>query len=1099
VATVLFADLAESTSLGERLDIEPLAQVMGAFHRAVREAVERCEGSAESVGDGVVAIFGAPVAVENHQGRALEAADAILDSIDRLNRRLAPSLGAELGVRIGVNTGDVLVDYAGDTGVGGMASDVFNVAARLEQAAGVGEVVVSERTLAAVHDRAAVDLGDLPIAGREHPVRAFRVQRAGSVESDGYSRPRLVGRQVELDSLRAVLDSVLNTGQSRCYTIVGEAGIGKSALFDAFIARVSSDTPMPIAESGCRAFGKPGAFAPIADLLESALGEHPTRQGIAELLAGEPEQHVETLVRAFGLGDGELEPGSSPGGAARDLAAAWRTVVSRLTADEPWLFAIEDIHWMEPEALELLRGMATATGEGALILVTVRPGLITEESWPLAGEMHDLVRLGPLDEAGTTAVANSVDPGVEEAPGVAAALHRMADGNPFFTVELTRSLSELGRPDRITSKDLRDLGVPDSVQSVIAGRIDRLDPQAKRVLQVASMVGREFFATPIAAVLDLEPVTLKSALKRLTLRGMVEATRDPVMPYRFVHALTRDVAYASIPRRDLHGLHETVADWLESHNDVVPGDTSAMIAFHLGQAFAAVDADWNATTEHISSVKRRWVMWTIRAARRAIAATAFTEAKRLARRAGDNACDDEQKVNALECLGNAHFFSYEGDDAWDVLTQAADLASEAGVRRLSDVATLYIRALASTVRWAGGVRHPPVPRELRERITRAGELLEPGDSVERVQLLTVVGFWPFATVGHPDTSLISEVEARTAALEAADMARRLGRVDLESAALDGLGSTHVFKGDYLAADEVTRRRRDLYRSLTDPWERGDLCAVASWVAFERARYDESIAWATRGIDIAGSDYPSVALHCRTWRGLARLRSGDWYGVLDDLAAVETSVVGGVAPYTTPLIAAAALVHHLRGDDSECNRLLEVLVPTDEREGPELSRWAEFIAPIVARRGDPDTAFEMIDCTAHRRASRQGQLLIARCHVLIEARRWRRFDDFAAYCRQHVAQHGVEALLPAMRVAEGSCWFDAGSLDEALEVFQEARAAADRLSDPWWTGMADLGLAETCARLSRTELAHHHRTRAIDVFTRLGSIRELDRAIAIPVG
>ena len=293
VATVLFADLAESTSLGERLDIEPLAQVMGAFHRAVREAVERCEGSAESVGDGVVAIFGAPVAVENHQGRALEAADAILDSIDRLNRRLAPSLGAELGVRIGVNTGDVLVDYAGDTGVGGMASDVFNVAARLEQAADVGEIVVSERTLAAVHDRAAVDLGDLPIAGRVHPVRAFRVQRAGSVASDRVSKPRLVGRQVEMESLRAALDSVLSTGRSRCCTIVGEAGIGKSALFDAFIDQVSSDTPMPIAQSGCRAFGKPGAFAPIADLLESALGEPPTRHGIAELLSGEPEQHVE--------------------------------------------------------------------------------------------------------------------------------------------------------------------------------------------------------------------------------------------------------------------------------------------------------------------------------------------------------------------------------------------------------------------------------------------------------------------------------------------------------------------------------------------------------------------------------------------------------------------------------------------------------------------------------------------------------------------------------------------------------------------------------------------------------------------------------------
>ena len=1098
VATVLFADLAESTSLGERLDIEPLAQVMGAFHRAVRQAVEQREGVAEFVGDGVVAIFGAPVAVENHQGRALEAADAILDAIDALNRRLAPSLGAQLGVRIGVNTGDVLVDFTGDTGVGGMASDVFNVAARLERAARVGEIVVSERTLAAIRDRAVVDLGELSIAGREHPVRAFRVERAGSAGARGAAAVRLVGREREMAALHSALEEMLNTGESQTCVLVGEAGIGKSAVFEAFVEEVKCETPMPIARSDCRAFGSPGSLAPIVALLESALGEPPTRHRIAELLSGESAHHIDVLARAFGIRDGEPDFGSAPGRAAHDLAAAWKAVVGSLTADEPWLFAIEDVHWMEPEAVELVKVIGEARGAGVMVVATARPGQLTE-SWPEDATSIRMVPLGPLDEAGTRSVASSVNPGVEDARGTVSALHRMTEGNPFFVVELTRSLSELGSPSRISSQDLEDLGVPDSVQSVLADRIDRLDPQAKRVLQVASMVGREFFAAPIASVLDLEPATLESALERLRMRGMVESTRDPMMPLRFVHALTRDVAYGSIPRRDLHGLHETVAEWLESHADVVAGDPSAMIAFHLGQAYAAIAADWEATPAHADNVRRRWVSWSIKASRRAIAATAFTEAKRLAQLAVENACDDEQKVSALECLGNAHFYSYEGDEAWRVLTRAADLAAETGVRRLSDVATLYIRALASTVRWAGGVRHPPIPRELRDRISTAGEMLQPGDSVERVQLLTVVGFWPFATVGHPDTELITEVEARTAALEAADMARRLDRVDLESAALDGLGSTHIFRGDYRAADEVTRRRCDLYESLTDPWERGDLCAVASWVAFQRGRYDESIVWATRGVDIAGNDYPSVALHCRPWRGLARFRSGDWFGVLEDLSAVEAEAIGGVAPYTTPLVAAAAFVHHLRGNDPETDRLLRALIPSDEPEGPELSRWAEFVAPIVARRGDPDTAFEMIDCTAHRRASRHGQLLIARCQVVIEARRWSRLDEFASYCRRQAAEHGVEALLPAVGVAEASCSLDSGTAETALEQFEASRDLADRLGDPWWTGMADLGLAETSARLGLGEQAVRHRSRAIETFTKLGSIRELDRATAVTTG
>jgi tetratricopeptide (TPR) repeat protein len=613
------------------------------------------------------------------------------------------------------------------------------------------------------------------------------------------------------------------------------------------------------------------------------------------------------------------------------------------------------------------------------------------------------------------------------------------------------------------------------------------------------MIGREFLPAPIAAVLAIEPVTLDAVLDRLVTRRMIERVAGQSMPFRFVHALTRDVAYGSIPRRDLHGLHETVADWLEAHADTVSGDTAATIAFHLGQACASLESDWETTSDHVAEVKRRWVDWMIRAARRAIAATAFTEAKRLARMAIENALNDEQRVGALECLGNAHFYSYEGDDAWEILNRAADLAAEAGVRRVTDVATLYIRALASTVRWAGGLRHPPIPHELRHRIELAGEMLEPGDSVERVQLLTIVGFWPYATVGHRDTGLISEVEARTAALEAADMARRLGRVDLESAALDGLGSTHIFRGDYLAADETTRRRCDLFDSLTDPWEKGDLCAVAGWVAFERGRYDEAIEWTTRGIEVAGNDYPSVALHCKNWRGLARFRSGDWDGVLDELAAVEATVPrGGAAPpYTTPLYAAAALVLHLRGEEDECERLLRLLAPADEVEGPPLSRWAEFVAPVVARRGDPSTAFKLIDCTAHRRASRQGQLLIARCQVIIESERFGRLEEFIDECRRQVFEHGVEALLASTLSTEAFGALAAGKCEQAFELFGRAREKAAQLGDPWWTGMADIGLAETALRLERVGAARLHRSDAIDAFSRLGSVRELHRAGMVP--
>jgi class 3 adenylate cyclase len=1096
VATVLFADLAESTSLGERLDIEPLAQVMGAFHRSVRDAVERCEGSAEFVGDGVVAIFGAPMAIENHQGRALEAADLILESIERLNRRLGTRLGTLLGVRIGINTGDVLVDLAAELGVGAMASDAFNVAARLEQAARIGEVVASERTLVAVHDRALVDLGSLEITGRAQPISAFVVGRAGSAEPD--RRPTLVDRASEMETLTSLLDDLLNTGVSRIVTIIGEAGIGKSALLDAFIGHVTQETSMPIAQGVCHAFGKHGPLAPVAGLLESALQEAPDREGLSVLLGSGSDRQVDAIVRALGSEGGDAEPVSAPGQAALELTSAWRSVVTALTADEPWLFVVEDIHWAEPETLELLRTMVDAPGEGALVVVTARTELV--DTWPRDSDVTSSITLESLDPAGTQALAASMDPEVGRAPDVAQALHRLTEGNPFFTVELMRSLSERASPDALIPQDLQNLAVPDTVQGVLADRIDRLDPPTKRVLQVASLIGREFFVAPIAAVLDLQSNTIEAGIGELTHRGLVEASAERDCPYRFVHALTRDVAYGSIPRRDLHGLHEAVADWLEAHPLDFQGDTAATIAFHLGQACSSLGADWETTSDHVETVERRWVDWTIRAARRAITATAITEAKRLARIAVFNAVDDVQRVDALECLGNAHFFNYEGDDAWRILTEAADLAADSGVRQPTDVAMLYTRALASTVRWAGGVRHPPIPRELKKGIQTATALLDAGDSVERVQLLTVVGFWPYATVGHRDSGLIGEVEARTAALEAADMARRLGRVDLESAALDGLGSTHIFRGDYLAADDVTQRRCDLLDALSDPWERGDLCAVAAWVAFERGRYREAIDWATRGIDDAGDDYPSVALHCRNWRGLARFRSGDWQGVLEELAVIEAASQPGAAPvpYATPLVAAAALVHHLRGGEDECDRLLGLLAPLDETEGPPLSRWAEFVAPIFARRGDASTAFKLIDCTAHRRASRLGQLQIARCQVMIESETFGRLGDFAAECRRIASERGVEPLLPAVLTAEGFAALGEGSWEPGFELFESARELAARLGDPWWTGMADIGLAETALRLERVGAAQLYRSDAIETLAPLGAERELHRAGMIPL-
>lgn len=1098
VATVLFADIAGSTSLGEQLDIEPLGQVMGAFQDAVREAVERCDGTAEFVGDGVVAIFGAPRAAENHQGRALAAADLILDAIHQLNYRLVDRFAVSLGVRIGINTGEVLVDPSLDLRLGVLAGDTFNVAARLEQSAGVGEVWASERTMSAVGGRSMHDLGRLQVAGRAQPVRAFRVGRAGT-GGERPGRPPLVGRAQELAWLTAVLESVRSGGESRIVTVLGEAGIGKSALLDAFVEKAVRPREMLVAAGACRAFGKAGALAPIARLLESALGAPPDRDRLVGLLGIESDREAATLSRALGLDGTERPAAEAPGQAARDLAAAWRSVVAALTADHPWVFTVEDLHWADPEVRDLLRAVPGSARRGVLLVTTARPELEGTDHWPIDHAAGEVLELSSLDEEETGELAVRVDPQVGRVPAYAGALHRLTEGNPFFVVELIRSISEGGGVDGIAPQSERGMGIPDTVQGVLADRIDRLDRNAKRVLQVASVIGREFFPDAIAFLLDLDAGDVAEIIGQLTERRMVEVAPDHAAPYRFVHALTRDVAYASTPRRDLHGLHETFADWLEAYPEAYEGDPATVIAFHLGQACQSLDADWEASVEHVAAVKRRWVDWTIQAARRAIDATGFTEARRLARVAIEQAADDRQTVDAMECLGNAHFYSYEGDAAWVTLTGAADLAFEGDLRTPTELAALYIRALESPVRWAGGMRRPPNPDELWARIVRARELLPAGDSVERVRLLTVAGFWPYATVGHPDSGLIGVEEARSAAEDAADMAQRIGRIDLESGALDGLVSTFIFRGDYAAADEVMRRRCGLYDALVDPWEKGDMCAMTAWVAFQRARYDEAIEWASRGIDEFEGEYPSIGLHCRDWRGLAKLRLGDWDGLLEDLTVVESAANGGLpALYATPLVGAAAFVNHLRGAESECDRLLRVLEAIDrshdvEVTDPILARWAEYTAPILARRGDVDRAFDLIDRTTYRRASRMGHLLLARCLVVLEAGAWEQADDVVDACHLQSSELGTPVVDAAARLVEAGRHAALGRWDAALASADHARRLAEQQSDPWLTGLAELGLAEVAAHLGDGEQLELRRRRAVEVFTRLGAVRELDRA------
>ena len=1098
VATVLFADIAGSTSLGEMFDVEPLGQIVGAFHSAVSDAVIRCGGHAEFVGDGVVAVFGAPIAAENHQGRALRASDLILDAIDALNETLLERHGVSLGVRIGVNTGDVLVDRSLDVDLGALAGDTFNVAARLQEAAGVGEVLATQRTVAFIRDRTLDDLGPVRIPGRSTPIRAYRVGRSGSYFAVAKALPELVGRHDQLAALESAMSEVRATGVSHAVTLIGEAGIGKSTLLEVFLGTVAAEAGTPVAFGACRAFGRGGALEPLTMLIESARPGVSIVEAVHSLL--DTDHQAATLTRALGLADDDHASPGAPGSARRDLSEAWRALVSALTQDETWVLAIEDLHWADPELLELLLEGLSARGRGVLLITTARTEFLTAgAAWPLDPGAKQVITVTPFEPGETATMASLLDPETDKVLGLGAALHRLTEGNPFFVTELVRSVSERGGFARMAGPGLEHLEVPDSVQGVLADRIDRLDQEDKKVLQVAAVIGREFWPPAVAALIDLDDAAVELAMTHLAARRMIEHSTAASTPCRFVHALTRDVAYASIPRRHLHRLHEKVAGWIQTHSIVHEADSAALVAFHLSQAGRFLESDWEADAEHILSVRRDAAQWSIIAARRAIAATALTEAKRLAHQAIEMAIDDQQRIDATECLGNAHVYGYEGDSAWEMLTRAADLAYGTGYRTASALAGMYISALESPVRWPGGMRHIPTPEQLRSRIDRALELLDRGDSTERVRLLTVMGFWPYATDGQEGTELIGSEDAQQSAREAADMARRLHRPDLESAALDGLASCHITAGDYGAADHVVQRRLQLYDSLTDSWERGDLCAMGGWVSFHTGHYKEGIEWTTRGIREFGDQYPGVALHCRTWRGLIRFRSGDWDGLLDDCAVIESNLVDGIPPpYTTPLVAAAALVHHLRGAAAATDRLIALLdayekVDEPPHGDPPLSRWAEYLAHVVALRGDIELALAMLERTTWRRESRLGPLLHARCLVVAEGRLWDQIDELVETCRRQADERGTPAVLPAASWTRGESLFEQGDWNGACASFAEALGLAHDLGDPWMSAIASLGCARSLHAAGDIPAARESAQTAAETFRHLGSIREWSTA------
>jgi class 3 adenylate cyclase/tetratricopeptide (TPR) repeat protein len=666
--TLLFCDVTGSTALGEQLDPEAFRAVMSRYFAAAREAVERHGGMVEKfVGDAVLAVFGIPEVREDDALRAVRAAADLRDSLVVLSAELLDSMGIGFAVRTGVNSGSVV---AGSARAGGSfaTGDAVNTAARLEQAAAPGEVLLGASTWSLVRDAVEVEaVAPLAVKGKAEPLAAYRLVRVLEAER-GHNRrldAALVGRERES---RALMDSLARTtegGRPQFVTVLGPAGMGKTRLVEHFLAGVGAD--VRVLRGRCLSYGRGITFWPVVQLLRQAAGlageESPeaTEKALLSLLDPAPDKGavVAWLLPLLGLGG---EPGGSD-----EIFWAVGSVLEHLAGQGPLVVALDDIHWAEPTLLDLLERLRDEVSDVPLLIVCqARPELLEQRpdwggrvvSWPT-------LLLEPLTGLHTAALLEGLlGPGVPDR--VVAAVEGWAGGNPLFVEEVATHLVEEGVVRReggqwVVVGDLTKASVPPTVTALLAARLDRLPPPEHSLLERISVIGLEA-TTADATALSTDDVDVPALLASLSCRDLLRRGRGlGADTWAFRHVLLRDAAYESLPKSVRAELHVRVADRLEDSVDSAAdagGEIHAFVGYHLEQA-VRFRRELSLRTDTLAALARR-------------AASTLAAA-------GARARDTDDLPAATELLGRAVDLTSEGVPARrDLLWRLVQLQQDQG-------------------------------------------------------------------------------------------------------------------------------------------------------------------------------------------------------------------------------------------------------------------------------------------------------------------------------------------------------------------------------------------------------------------------------------
>jgi DNA-binding SARP family transcriptional activator/class 3 adenylate cyclase len=1011
LATVLFVDLVGPTARGEQ-DPERFRALLERYYDAASAEIEAAGGTVGTfAGDAILATFGAPAALEDHAERALHAALAVRSRCEEL-------FAGAIALHLGVNTGEVVVGRAGE-GSFFVTGDAVNVAARLEQAAEEGEILVGERTASAA--RGAFEFGEpatAPAEGKADGVAGRRLIRAlAATRPRGVAglRSSFVGRQRELDLLQATYRRAVEGREPHLVTIVGDAGVGKTSLVGALWGRLEHESPEPGRHAGrCLPYGRGVTYWPLGEVLKSHLA----------ILGSDPEEVVrarlgEREILAVTLG---LEPpsGLHPLVARERLHTGWVAFLEELVAERPAAVLVEDIHCAEQLLLDLLDRLRREVAGPLLLVATARPELLDRRpDWGAGGRNTTQLWLEPLSSQDAEQMLEELLEAELPARLRRLVLER-AEGNPFYLEELLATFIDRGLLERnsgggwIARDPPTDFAIPDSLQSVLAARIDLLDPTAKAALEAAAVVGRVFWAGPVAELLGGVEIDWLALEERDFVCRRPGSTLAGEREFGFKHTLTREVAYSSLPKARRGPLHAVFAAWVERLGDG-RDEHAPLLAHHYAEAVRPEDVDlaWPGEEEEVEWLRAKALLWLRRAAGLAGARYALDEQIGLLGRAVELEPDTAELWHAI---AQAHARKYDQGGFRTAMLGAIELSNDA------DAAELYGElAFWDAFRWAHAE-----DRELIESwIERALDLAAPA-SPARARALVARSYC------HPE-------EAEAAAREACAIAEGLTDVDLRSYAYHASADAALAAGRYDEAREWAERRLELLDRISDP----DHVADVYWSAIPgylgRGRFAEARRLAELHDEVTSGLSPHHRLHGVAFLLEIEELGGNWEMIRELTERAEQAVEASTPCVHRPRsLVVCALGAACLGEEEEARRLESL---ADELDAEEYGRVVDARLRLALVRGDLERTERLL-----AESERPAKTLFRSTKLAPAAAR---IDALLALRRRETLEEEAPPLVQAETYLEPFALRALGLLREDPILLEQAAERFDAMTLAWY--------------------------------------------------